>query len=152
MSGSRLELVTGVLADINRRFPTADLFADRLEALRWPTGATCPYCTSRRSTRSPNEGRHHCNYCNSSYSITTGTFLAGTRLDLRKWLAAVAIVLLQDHSEFTARRLAVTLSINRNTACRITRAIEMAWHTDPMLLASLNLLLTEERILCQKTA
>lgn len=78
--------------------------------------------------------------------------MAGTHLDLRKWLAAVAIVLLQDHSAYTARRLAETLSINRNTACRITRAIEMARHTDALLLASLNLLLTEERIQCQTAA
>lgn len=78
--------------------------------------------------------------------------MAGTHLDLRKWLAAVAIVLSKDHKAFTARRLAVTLSINRNTACRIARTIEMAKHTDALLLASLNLLLTEERIHCQTTA
>lgn len=137
--------MTSLLSDIHHRFPTPVSFLERLELLRWPYGATCPYCTSRRNSPAPKEGRYHCNHCNCSFSVTTGTFMSGTRLDLRKWLAAVAIVLLQDHREFTARRLATTLSINRNTACRVTRAIETARHTDALLLASLNLLLTEER-------
>ena len=145
MSPHRLEPVTSILSDIQDRFPTPGSFLERLEVLRWPHGATCPYCHSRRNSPVPKESRYHCNYCNCSFSVTTGTFMSGTRLDLRTWLAAVGIVLLSDHREFTARRLAATLSINRNTACRVTRAIETARHTEAALLSSLNLLLTEER-------
>ncbi|WP_442859065.1 transposase [Arthrobacter sp. CAN_A212] len=140
-----VEVVNKVLADVNSRFPTATSFFDHLEVTRWPDGATCPYCTSQRSTPLPKEGRHHCNYCNSSYSVTTGTFLSGTRVDLRKWLAAVVIVLSEDYTQSTARNLAATLSINKNTACRMSRLIQIARHTDARFLASMNLIVSEKR-------
>ena len=135
-----------ILEDINKQFPTPELFIERFERMRWPTGIRCPYCNSTRHTPLRNERRYHCNYCNSSFSATTGTFLSHTPLDLRKWLAAVIIVLNHDPAAFTSRRLATTLSVNRNTACRMTREIEIARHSEPQMLASLNLITTEENI------
>lgn len=117
----------------------------RLERARWPSGPVCPYCQSQRCTPLRGEARHHCNFCNTSFSVLTGTPLHGTRVSPEKWIAAAAQILVPTGREVTARGLALEIGVHRNTACRMIRKIHFARHEHPILLAALASLVSKDR-------
>jgi transposase-like protein len=97
-----------------------------LEKVRWEDKPICPYCKSIRVTSFKKEQRHHCNNCNTSFSVTVGTVFHKTKLDLQKWFLAIGL-LLNARKGISARHLARAIHVNKNTACymqmRIRRAI-----------------------------
>ena len=106
-------------------FPTeADCIA-HLEAVRWKGKPFCPYCGALQSTARPKEQRHHCNACNTTYSVTVGTIFHHTHLPLQKWLLAVSIVL-NAKKGLSARQLARDLEVNKNTGWRMGMQIRKA--------------------------
>ena len=87
-----------------------------LQSQLWGGAAPiCPYCGSKRVTILKERGRYHCNGCNSPYSITAQTIFHHSHLPLHKWFVTVASVL-EDKDRISARKLALLLGINRNTA------------------------------------
>jgi len=114
------------IIDIYKTFPTQDECIEYLEKLRWKNKPTCPYCKSKNSTLMPKEKRHHCNNCNTSYSVTVGTIFHKTKLDLQKWFLAITLIL-NAKKGISARQLARDLDVNKNTAwymgMRIKRAM-----------------------------
>lgn len=100
--------------------------ADRilLEKLRWKGHPVCPYCRSRSACRMAEEGRYHCNKCNSSYSVIVSSFLHGTHLPLSTWKSALQVI---THSpNISCRRLALILSVTKDTALRIKNHLRSA--------------------------
>jgi transposase-like protein len=81
----------------------------------WGGVPTCPYCQSERATTMKERGRYHCNACNSPYSVTAQTVFHHSHLPLYKWFITVAAVL-EREDRISARKLAVLLGVNRNTA------------------------------------
>src|SRR5262245_39494773 len=81
----------------------------------WGGVPTCPYCQSERATVMKDRGRYHCNGCNSPYSITAQTVFHHSHLPLHKWFVTVAAVF-EREDRISARKLAVLLGVNRNTA------------------------------------
>ena len=73
------------IVEIYKKFPTHEDCLAYLEKVRWNNVPTCPYCNSTNSTSFKKENRHHCNNCNTSYSVTVGTIFHKTKLDLQKW-------------------------------------------------------------------
>ena len=102
-------------------------FYQQLEEIRWKGRATCPYCNSTNITAMPTEFRHHCNTCNTSFSVTVGTLFHGTRLELARWFQAVVLVL-STNGKISSRQLAKEINVNKNTACRISNHIQIAMH------------------------
>lgn len=127
-------------------FPTATRLVDRIESARWPTGPRCPYCNTLHASRVKTESRHHCNYCNTSFSVTTQTLLHGSRLDPRKWLVAVGRRLVTEPN-ISARALAVAADVNRNTACRMLNKVGRGRYEHAAFLTLLVELLYEEELL-----
>lgn len=78
------------IVTVFQKFPTQDDCIKHLELVRWPEGATCPYCKSTSVTPAEKEKRHHCNNCNTSFSVTVGTIFHHTHLPLQKWFLAVS--------------------------------------------------------------
>lgn len=106
-------------------FPTeADCIA-HLERVRWPGKPVCPYCGGLNSTALPTENRHHCNACNTTFSVTVRTIFHHTHLPLQKWLLAVSIVL-NAKKGLSARQLARDLEVNKNTGWRMGMQIRKA--------------------------
>ena len=104
------------LSDVYERFPTEIDCVRHLEEIRWKSKPTCPYCNeSRRITTLPKGGRHHCNSCNTTFSVTVRTIFHRTRLPLQKWFLAVYLIL-DSRRGVSARQLAKSLSVNKNTA------------------------------------
>jgi transposase-like protein len=103
------------IVSIYKQFPTeADCIA-HLERVRWRGKPICPYCKSGRTTSAKIERRHHCNGCNTSFSVTVNTIFHHTHLDLQKWFLAISLVL-NAKKGISARQLARDLEVNRNTA------------------------------------
>ena len=74
-------------------YPTEADCIRHLERVRWPKKAVCWYCKSENTTPVPAERRHHCNNCNTSFSVTVGTIFHHTHLPLQKWFLAVCLIL-----------------------------------------------------------
>ena len=66
------------IVKIYQQFPTESDCIAHLESVRWGGKPICPYCGSDRSTPLPNEQRHHCNACNTTFSVTVGTIFHHT--------------------------------------------------------------------------
>lgn len=103
------------IVSIYKKFPTETDCIAHLERVRWHGVPVCPYCQSTRTTAMPSESRHHCNGCNTTFSVTVNTIFHHTHLDLQKWFLAVSLVL-NAKKGIAARQLARDLAVNRNTA------------------------------------
>lgn len=118
---------------IYKTFPTQESCLEYLEQVRWKGQPTCPYCKSTNSTSAPKEQRHHCNNCNTSFSVTVGTIFHKTHLDFQKWFLAISLIL-NAKKGISARQLARDLEVNKNTAwymaMRIRRAMNERWHRE----------------------
>lgn len=100
---------------IYKKFPKECDCIAYLEEIIWNGQPKCPYCNSLRVTPVSKEYRHHCNRCNTTFSITINTIFHGTRLDLQKWFLAICIIR-YSKKKFSARELARNIQVNPNTA------------------------------------
>ena len=103
------------IVEIYERFPTEDKCLDYLEEIRWQGKPQCPYCESHKSTPMKKERRHHCNNCNTTYSVTVQTIFHRTRMPLQKWFLAICLIL-NAKKGISARQLARDLKVNKDTA------------------------------------
>ncbi len=113
------------IVSIFKRFPQESDCRIYLEQVRWQDKPICPYCNSTNSTLLPKEQRHHCNNCNTTFSVTVNTIFHQTHLPLQKWLLAVTLVL-NAKKGIAARQLARDLEVNKNTAWRMGMKIRQA--------------------------
>ena len=73
---------------------------DYLERMRWPDGPHCPKCgvenpyTINRKSKTKNKVRrlYRCRACRKDFTHTTGTMFEDTKVPLRKWFAAMAMM------------------------------------------------------------
>lgn len=79
------------------------------------------------------ELRHHCNTCNTSYSVTVNTIFHKTKADLQKWFLAISLIL-NAKKGISARQLARDLDVNKNTAWYMAMRIREAMLQDRELL------------------
>jgi hypothetical protein len=63
----------------------------------------------------PKQSRHHCNACNTTFSVTVNTIFHHTHLDLQVWFLAISLVL-NAKKGISARQLGRDLGVNKNTA------------------------------------
>ena len=113
------------LLHIQEQFPTRHACLAHIEAVRWKTNVICPYCTSERVTPIASERRHHCNACNTTFSVTVNTVFHHTHLPLQKWFLALSLFL-NTRKAITVRQLARDLETNKNTACYVGSRIRRA--------------------------
>ena len=113
------------IVSIYEQFPTNDDCIAHLESVRWGDKPKCPYCQSNNVTPLPSEKRHHCNNCNTSFSVTVGTIFHHTHLPLQKWFLAVSIIL-NAKKGIAARQLGRDLNVNKDTAWRMAMKIREA--------------------------
>ncbi len=113
------------LVQIFERYPNQEICIAHLEDVRWRGKPRCPYCQSVKTTPITGEQRHHCNTCNTSFSVTVGTIFHHTHLQLQKWFLAVTLIL-NAKKGISARQLARDLRVNKDTAWRIAMKIREA--------------------------
>ena len=113
------------IIEVYRKFPTPADCLFHLEKARWNHKPQCPYCGSHKSTPLLHELRHHCNACNTSFSVTVGTIFHKTKVDLQKWFLAISLIL-NAKKGISARQLARDLEVNKNTAWYMEMRIRKA--------------------------
>lgn len=113
------------IISIFEKFPTQAECIAHLEGVRWPDGPVCPYCGAYSTTPLPKQQRHHCNACNTTFSVTVRTIFHHTHLPLQKWFLAVSLVL-NAKKGLSARQLARDLDVNKNTGWRMGMQIRKA--------------------------
>ena len=124
------------ILSIYQKFKTQKDCIKHLESIRWPNGARCVYCGSTNVTPMSKEERHHCNACNTSFSVTVGTIFHHTHVPLQVWFLAISLIL-NAKKGLSARQLARDLQINKNTAWRISMKIRDAMKYDGELLSGI---------------
>ncbi len=92
------------------------------EAMRWGGRVACPYCSSLRITRRKDQ-RFHCNSCQISFGVLTGTPLGGSKMPLEIWFQALQIVL-DSRRPVGGRELGRLLGVNKMTGCRMNQKIQ----------------------------
>lgn len=103
------------ITHIYRMFPTNRDCHTYLEQVRWQGKPICPYCQSDRTTPLNNGLRHHCNLCNTTFSVTVNTIFHHTHIPLQKWFLGIFLIL-NSKRGIAARQLARELEINKNSA------------------------------------
>jgi transposase-like protein len=111
------------IIQVFQRFPTQDSCIAHLEKARWNGTPKCPYCDSDNTH--PNDGRHYCYNCKTSFSVTVGTIFHHTHLPLQKWFLAISLIL-NAKKGISALQLSRDLEVNKNTAWRISMQIRKA--------------------------
>jgi transposase-like protein len=113
------------IVEVYRTFPEeADCIA-HLEKVRWNGKPVCPYCNSDHTSPLPKEQRHHCNNCNTTFSVTVNTIFHHTHIPLQKWFLAISLIL-NAKKGIAARQLARDLEINKNSAWYLAMRIRKA--------------------------
>ncbi len=80
------------IVEISNSFPDELSAVKYFEWVRWGKNPKCAFCGSDNVGTRNKDGRFHCKRCQKSFSVTTNTNLHNTRLPLKTWLYAFAIV------------------------------------------------------------
>lgn len=106
-------------------FPSQKECVILIEEVRWRGLPTCPYCKSKKQTSSKTQKRYHCNTCNTSYSVTVGSFLGNSKLDLQKWFKAILLIT-RSRKEISSRDLAYEINVTKDTAWLMIQRVRKA--------------------------
>lgn len=93
---------------------------EHLEAIRWPAGPTCPHCGSvdkvyRLNGKSHRPGLIHCNDCDGSFTVTTGSVMESSHVPLHKWVLAYRLMA-GSKKGISAHQLHRTIGVTYKTA------------------------------------
>lgn len=93
---------------------------EHLEAIRWPEGPVCPHCGSldkvyRLSGKSHRPGLIHCNNCDGSFTVTTGSVMESSHVPLNKWVLAYRLMA-GSKKGISAHQLHRTIGVTYKTA------------------------------------
>jgi transposase-like protein len=93
---------------------------EHLEAIRWPDGPVCPHCGSldkvyRLSGKSHRPGLIHCNNCDGSFTVTTGSVMESSHVPLNKWVLAYRLMA-GSKKGISAHQLHRTIGVTYKTA------------------------------------
>lgn len=115
---------------------TDPLFTDEakarahLEEIRWPDGPVCPHCGSldkvyRLSGKSHRPGLIHCNACDGSFTVTTGSVMESSHVPLNKWVLAFRLMA-SSKKGMSAHQLHRTIGVTYKTAWFMSHRIREA--------------------------
>lgn len=124
------------LVEIYEKFPTQKDCIEYLEKIKWQNKPVCPYCKSTKHHSNPQELRHFCHNCKTSYSVTIGTIFHDTRLPMQKWFLAITLIL-NAKKGISSRQLARDLGVHKNTAWSMQMRVRKAMTETPSLLMGL---------------
>ena len=84
--------------DITAKIYTDEAAArEHLEQIRWPNGATCPYCglvetVAQLGGKSMGPGWYHCGQCRQKFTVRVGTVYERSKIALNKWVLATHLM------------------------------------------------------------
>lgn len=123
------------LVEIFTKFPKQEDCIAFLEEKRWHNKTVCPYCGSCKSSKESGL-RHHCNKCNTSYSVLVNTIFHHTHLPLQKWFLAISLIV-NAKKGISSRQLARDIKVTKDTAWRMQMQIRQAMVETPSLMTGI---------------
>lgn len=96
-----------------------------IEALRWPTGPTCPRCKATKIYRILEREQFVCDSCDYQFSATAGTIFHDSHLPLWKWFLATYLMA-ESKKGMSANQLKRTLKVSYKTAWYLCHRIRKA--------------------------
>lgn len=122
------------LIEITKKLNTQKRCIQYLEKSRWQESPVCPYCQSDRISPMKKQLRHHCNSCNTSFSVLVGTIFEASNLPLSKWFIAISLVM-NAKKGISSRQLARHIGVTKDTAWYVQKRLRDAMqNTDKKLL------------------
>ena len=105
-----------------------------LENLRWPNGPVCPHCGESEKIRklrgkSHRPGLYQCNACRQPFTVTMGTILEDSHIELHKWLLAFHLMAASKKG-ISSHQLHRMLGITYKSAWFMTHRIREAMKAD----------------------
>jgi transposase-like protein len=122
------------LPDINALYSTDAQCRELLKKLRWPLGAECLRCKSKKVYDLPTQKKSECAECGYQFTVTAQTIFNDTHLPLETWFMAV-LLLVEARKGFSANQMKRTLGVSYKTAWYLCHRIRkaMASAHKPML-------------------
>lgn len=115
------EDMRGIL-DFIKQFPDEQACIEKYIQMRWKGQIKCAYCNHDKIYKIKEYKRYKCGKCNRSFSITSKSIFANSKIPLRSWF--LAIILLYNHKKgYPSTQLAKDLGIS----------IRSAWHLEMKL-------------------
>lgn len=107
---------------------------EHLESIRWPQGPVCPHCGSvdkvyRLAGKSHRPGLIHCNNCDGSFTVTTGSVMESSHVPLNKWVLAFRLMA-SSKKGMSAHQLHRTIEVTYKTAWFMAHRIREAMRDD----------------------
>ena len=117
------------IIQVFKKFPTKESCIKHLEYVRWQDVVGCPYCEATNCTKLKKDFRHHCNTCNTHFSVLVNTIFYDSRLPLQKWFLAIALII-NAKKGISSRQLARDIEVNKDTAWSMQMRIRQAMQND----------------------
>ena len=124
------------LHELHIRFKNERECHNYLIQLRWPNGASCPYCKSKEVYRRNWQFGFKCRTCNCSFSVCNGTVFQSTKLPLLKWFQAISIIS-SAKKGISSLQLARTIGVHRNTAWFMQKRLRSVMQNNNMSMSGL---------------
>jgi len=120
------------LLEWQQRFGTEEACAETLFKYRWPNGFICPKCGNDSAWFITTRKVYQCSGCRHQVSVTAGTLLHSTNLQLVKWFWAIYLVA-SDKGGISALRLSKHIGVSWQTARNMLKKIRTAMaHRDSL--------------------
>ncbi len=113
------------------RFQCDDNCRSYLAQLRWPKGVACIRCGNMDVTKIKGRDLWNCKDCDYLFSVTSGTIMHDSHLPLRKWFAAV-FLMVESRKGMSANQLSRTLGVAYKTAWYLSHRVRRALGNDPL--------------------
>lgn len=108
---------------------------EHLEALRWPDGPVCPYCSAERPKKlggkSMGPGWYHCPDCRKKFTVRVGTVYERSKVPLHKWLLATQLMA-SSKKGVSAHQIHRTIGVTYKTAWFMAHRIREAMRPDDL--------------------
>lgn len=109
-------------AEIEANFPLELDAITFFERLRWGDSIHCAYCGTDKVSKRQADNRYHCSQCRKTFSVTTGTYMHGSKLPLRIWLLAFALTV--QTVRLTLKQMQLELKVSYTTSWKIRQHIK----------------------------
>jgi transposase-like protein len=120
------------LSDLARDFQSEDECIAYFEKMRWPSGAECLACESKRISHITTTGKTkkirrllECLECGKQFSATCNTVFHDSHIPLRKWFLAIQL-LSQAKKGMSSSQIGRTIGVSYKTAWHMTHRIREA--------------------------
>ena len=118
------------LYELFEAIPAEQAAIDHFRAIRWKHGEFCPYCGHKTVYHFSDNRTHKCGKCRKRFSIKVGTIFEDSKIEMRKWLAAIWLIT-SHRKGIASTQLARDLKVTQKTAWFMLHRLRHAARTRP---------------------